>query len=119
VRDTARAILKRYGYRLACVRNGREALALLARHAHRFGLVLLDLTMPEMDGAEAAPIIRKRWPHLRVLLSSGYNEEEARRLAGTDCVDGFVKKPYRAATLAEQVQRLLAPVAHESKGLRS
>ena len=111
VRDTARAILKRYGYRVACVRNGREALALLARHSHRFGLVLLDLTMPEMDGAEAAPIIRARWPHLRVLLTSGHNEEESCRVAGTDCVDGFVKKPYRAATLADQVRRLLAAVA--------
>ena len=111
VRDTAKAILKRYGYRVACVRNGREALALLARHGHRFGLVLLDLTMPEMDGAEAAPIIRKQWPHLRLLLTSGHNEEESLRLAGTGCVDGFVKKPYRAAALAEQVQRLLAAAA--------
>ncbi len=108
VRNAAAAILKRYGYHVACVRNGREALALLGRHGRRFGLVLLDLTMPEMDGADCAPIIRKRWPHLRVLLTSGHNEEEARRLAGTDCVDGFVKKPFRAAALAQHVQRVMA-----------
>ncbi len=111
VRNTAAAILRRYGYRVACVRNGQEALALLARHGRRFGLVLLDLTMPEMDGAETAPIIRKRWPHVRVLLTSGHGEEEARRLAGGDCVDGFVKKPFCAATLAGQVQRLLDAAA--------
>ncbi len=76
-------------------------------------LVLLDLTMPVMNGEEALRQMQMIDPQVRVLLSSGYNEVEAvQRFAGKGLA-GFIQKPYAAAALAQKVKEVLArrPVA--------
>jgi CheY-like chemotaxis protein len=58
--------------------HGQAALALLAHHHATVALVLIDLTMPQMSGAEAYPHIRHHYPDLPVILMSSYPAEEAR-----------------------------------------
>ena len=106
VRDLARAALERAGFDVAVAEHGAEALEIIRRDPEDFGLVLLDLTMPVMDGEETFRAIRKIRPGVRVLLSSGYNEQEATaRFAGRG-LTGFLQKPYPAMELVNKVRDL-------------
>ena len=77
VRNTARAMLERYGYSVLLAHDGQEAVDLYRAAPDRIAVVLLDLTMPVMGGAEAFRQLRLIRPNVRVILSSGYNEVEA------------------------------------------
>ena len=67
------------------------------------GAVLLDLTMPRMDGVEAFREMRLRRPEVPVLLMSGYNEQDAiQRFTGKGLA-GFVRKPFETKSLAEKI----------------
>ena len=106
VLTVAKRMLERFGLSVLCARDGREALELLAQH-EGVSVVLLDLTMPHMDGIEAFREIRQLRPGLPVILSSGYNEKEATsRFSGTG-LDGFIQKPYEVRTLAEILRGVL------------
>ena len=108
VRSTARNTLQRCGYRTLEARDGREALDVFRQFAHEIRLVLLDLTMPYMNGEEVLRELRIILPDVRVLLSSGFNEVEAiRRFTGKGLA-GFLQKPYTAALLAGTVKRVIS-----------
>lgn len=109
VRSIARAALEEQGFRVLLAADGRAAIELLRAHEREVELVILDLLMPELDGEEALREMRAIRPELRVIVSSGYGEETARRggLARERLV-GFLHKPYAVATLVETVTRALA-----------
>jgi PAS domain S-box-containing protein len=107
VRITAKHTLERYGYRTVLANDGVEALEAYSSQGRQIGLVLLDLTMPIMNGEETLRHLQKVNPKVKVLLSSGYNEVEAvQRFAGKGLA-GFIQKPYTAAGLAEKVKEAL------------
>ena len=71
-------------------------------------LVLLDLTMPNMDGEETFREIRRINQDARVLLMSGFNEQEAiNRFAGKGLA-GFIQKPFKADSLRAKIQEALS-----------
>jgi len=79
--------------------NGREAIKLFREHGEEIRCVLLDLTMPHMDGEEAFREMRRLNPEVRVIMSSGYNEQDVvERFAGKDLAC-FIQKPYRLSNL--------------------
>jgi CheY-like chemotaxis protein len=78
VRSMASTVLRSEGYEVLEANNGRDALDVLARAATLPTLVLLDLTMPVMGGADLVPILNHDYPGLRVIVTSGYSEEDAR-----------------------------------------
>jgi PAS domain S-box-containing protein len=107
VRVTARHTLERYGYRTMLANDGVEALEAFRTLPGQISLVLLDLTMPVMNGEETLRHLQTLDPQVKVLLSSGYNEVEAvQRFAGKGLA-GFIQKPYTAAGLAEKVKEVL------------
>jgi two-component system cell cycle sensor histidine kinase/response regulator CckA len=109
VRDTARNTLERYGYRTILARDGREAIELFRGVPDEIALVLLDLTMPYMNGEEVLRELQSIRPPVRVLLSSGFNEVEAvRRFTGKGLA-GFIQKPYTSMALAEKIKQVLQP----------
>jgi two-component system cell cycle sensor histidine kinase/response regulator CckA len=101
VRDVLVGLLGALGYQVDCAASGEEALE---RCDERYDLVLLDVTMPGMGGRAALRALRERWPRLPVLLTSGYDENEALRSLGADGPDGFLQKPFTARVLAAQVE---------------
>jgi two-component system cell cycle sensor histidine kinase/response regulator CckA len=107
VRELASVALRGSGYEVLKAKDGKEALEALASAARPPSLVLLDLTMPEMDAEELVPVLNQKYPDLRIILTSGYPEEEARRGLPRGAVTGFLQKPYSAATLTEKVEETL------------
>jgi signal transduction histidine kinase/ActR/RegA family two-component response regulator len=99
VREVAQEILEAAGYAVLTARHGREALQVYDEHPGEIVSVLLDVTMPHLDGVETLRELRQRAPGLRVVLTSGYSPEEiAERCADLGPVS-FVAKPYRMAPL--------------------
>jgi CheY-like chemotaxis protein len=108
VRMVAAKILKSAGCEIVTARDGLEALEIFRRSEEPFDLVLMDLTMPRMDGEEAFRGLRKIDAGIRVILMSGFSEQETLgRFAGQGVV-GFVPKPFTADILIGKVKELLA-----------
>jgi CheY-like chemotaxis protein len=107
VRQTARHTLERYGYKTLTAKDGASAVDVYRRQPDDIGLVLLDLTMPVMNGEEALRHMQLINPRVRVLLTSGYNEVEAVQRFSGKGLAGFIQKPYTAAALAEKVKEVL------------
>ena len=107
VRSMACTALRSEGYEVLEANNGRDALDVLARAATLPTFVLLDLTMPVIGGAKLVPILNREYPGLRVIVTSGYSEEDARRDLPPGAVADFLQKPYTLTTLSEKVGRIL------------
>jgi PAS domain S-box-containing protein len=82
------------GYPVMTAASGREALAVFGERHAQIGCVLLDLTMPEMDGLETLRALRALDPKARIVLSSGYSEQSVRRRMSGDGPTGFLQKPF-------------------------
>jgi len=99
-------MLELSGFTVLLAADGAEAVALY-RERPGIDLVLLDLTMPAMDGEETFRELRRLDPGVRVILTSGYSEQDAAdRFAGTGLA-GFIQKPYRPQDLIETVRAAL------------
>lgn len=108
VRALALHLLQRKGYRVLEAGNGPQAVEIWKRNAETIDLLLTDMLMPGgIMGMELAQKLRKENPSLKVILSSGYQEEisseETAHLEG--CF--FLQKPYPPSRLAQCVRRCL------------
>jgi PAS domain S-box-containing protein len=102
-------LLNRLGFDTLQARDGLEALDLAQRHRDELRLILMDLTMPRMDGEEAYRELRQRGLGVPVILSSGYHEREALQRFRGQGLAGFLQKPYRYQALVRMVQAALVP----------
>lgn len=98
VRHVAELLLKQMGYTVLTASNGEEAVSLFTEHADEIRVVLLDLMMPVMDGAEALAAIRNR-SAVPVILCSGYTPEAVPEELTADATTGFLQKPYARGDL--------------------
>ncbi len=107
VRSVARLVLERHGFAVMMATDGKEAVDAYRLQPDTIDLVILDMTMPRMGGEEAFRELRKINPDLRILLSSGYNEQETvHRFTGRSHA-GFIQKPYTPTDLIERVRSIL------------
>ncbi|MGK7870931.1 PAS domain S-box protein [Falsiroseomonas sp. E2-1-a20] len=97
VGDFARQLLEDLGYDTTWAYNADAALRILERDAIRFDVVFSDVVMPGMSGIELGQEIRRRWPNLRVILTSGYSHVIAE--GGTQGFD-LLQKPYSVEGLS-------------------
>jgi CheY-like chemotaxis protein len=106
-RSVNRWMLEKAGCQVLSTRDGKAAVQLLRGAPQAVDAVVLDLTMPRMDGIETLRELRSIRGEIPVLLSSGRSRAElAPELAGSRSV-GFLQKPYEASRLIEELQRLL------------
>jgi signal transduction histidine kinase/CheY-like chemotaxis protein len=107
IRALARRILERAGFTVLLASDGREAIEIFRREHARVRMVLLDLTMPHLDGEACYRELRQVDPAVKVVMSSGYNEQDVvNRFAGKGLA-GFVQKPYTASELITMVRQCL------------
>lgn len=96
----SRRMLERLGHRVIAVSSGAEAWALFSAGAERIGSVLLDLSMPNMDGWEVLAALRRLRPDAYVVVVSGYDLAEIKQERREVVPDGWLQKPFQANALA-------------------
>jgi two-component system, cell cycle sensor histidine kinase and response regulator CckA len=107
VRGVAARILGSYGFDVILANDGREGVARFSERRGEIVAILMDLTMPQMDGVEAFREIRSLDQQVPVLLMSGYNEQDAvMRFAGKGLA-GFLQKPFTVEMLRERLMSVL------------
>jgi signal transduction histidine kinase len=118
VRKLVCMTLVRRGYKVLEAKDGRDALRVLADSASPPSLILVDLAMPVMGGDELVPILEKEYPGLKILITSGYPEEEARNKGfRSGSATGFLQKPYSVEKLAQKIAEILGVDAPQNNRL--
>jgi CheY-like chemotaxis protein len=108
VRNVTARILREFGLTALLAADGRTGLEMFRRHASEISCVLLDLTMPNPSGEEVFREIRRTKRSVRVILMSGYNEQDAtNRFAGKGLA-GFLQKPFTPKDLRKKLEAALA-----------
>ena len=105
VRRTARASLEHFGYTVFEASDGRDGADLFSRLHDRLSVVLLDLTMPGMDGHDVWSYIRRVRPDMQIVVSSGFEESDAMQRFAGDRGLLFIKKPYTASMLIRTIRQ--------------
>ncbi|RLA16146.1 MAG: hypothetical protein DRQ60_01340 [Gammaproteobacteria bacterium] len=105
VQEVAQQFLLASGFEVLLASDGLEGVELFQQHAEELSVVLLDMTMPRMDGAEAFREMRQINDTIPVILSSGYNEQEATNQFVGRGLAGFIQKPYQMAEFLAAVQQ--------------
>ncbi len=109
----ARRVLAEEGYRVITARNGLQALEIYRKLKDEISLVILDFTMPVMDGAEVFAELQQLKPKVAVVLSSGFAEQDKLRTMLARGLRGFIPKPYTQDKLLSQVRQTLDALRFE------
>lgn len=110
LREALKETLEISGWQVACVGDGLDAVAWL--ESRQAGLVISDVKMARMDGRALLDQIKRRWPHLPVLLMTAYGTiEQAVEVIRAGACD-YLVKPFEAGVLVDQVKRYLALATH-------
>ncbi len=108
VREYATMLLEELGFDVITAENGLEGIQQFRQYQHEITLVLMDMTMPKMDGKACFSALRGIQPDVKVILSSGYNEQDAtNRFAGKGLA-GFIQKPYEPEIMIKKLQEILS-----------
>ncbi|MDX8405644.1 MAG: response regulator [Mariprofundus sp.] len=107
IRMIATEMLHDIGFKTSTAANGEEAVELFRQEYQDITAVLLDMTMPKMDGKTAFREMRRIQPDVKVILSSGYNEQDATSQFAGKGLAGFIQKPYSIELLRQKLQSLL------------
>lgn len=107
VRETVRDILESSGIFVIDAESGRAGIEHFTRHHDEIDVVLIDMQMPFMNGAETLQALRKIKPNARVILSSGYSEHDPIRLVLQGENTLFLPKPYDSESLLRKVHQLI------------
>lgn len=107
IRHALSRVLRGHGYRVLEADNGGEALRLATQESGPIALLLTDLMMPGIGGKELAERLHRARPETRVILMSGYTDDEALRTELGDARRRFLQKPFTASQVVEAVRDLL------------
>jgi len=107
VRLMASAMMEKLGFTVLSAIDGVEGVKIFRKHADEIAFVLLDLTMPRMDGVETFTEMRRVNPDVRIILSSGYSKEDSVERFAEIPFSGFIKKPYRFEDLMGKVRTIM------------
>ncbi len=105
LRASISAMLEHLGFEVDVAVDGQEAVERFRPGC--YALVLMDLTMPRLDGKEAFRRMKEADPAVRVILSSGYNEQDAIQQFLGRGLAGFIQKPYQLKVLVEALEKAL------------
>jgi CheY-like chemotaxis protein len=108
VRALTSQVLQRNGYKVLEARHGLEALQVCGQQKEPVRLVVTDMIMPEMNGAQLAAHMRGRWPKLPVLFLSGYTDRALLHNGLLDPNRNFLQKPFTPHDLTTKVHEMLS-----------
>jgi len=112
VRGIGGEMLRELGFEVVTANDGRDALEIF-RERSDISFVILDLTMPHMDGEQCFREMRRLKPDVKVIMSSGYNEQEVTQKFVGKGLAGFIQKPYKLSVLKEAIIKVDRPYDHK------
>ena len=95
------------GFNAITASDGIEAVAKFRENADEIAVVLMDLTMPNMDGITAMGEIFSIRPDVKVILASGFNKEELGERIASQAPSGFIRKPYSMKLLEAELRKVM------------
>jgi len=110
VRSFARELLESRGYQVLEAKGGHEALEVGGRYKKRIHLLLTDVVMPQMSGAELVKHLAPLHPETKVLYMSGYGDHAVVQHGLLDASTVFLRKPFTADVLARKLREVLDSV---------
>ncbi len=106
VRDLIVSILQPYSCIIDTAKDGIEGIASMRKQTDAIDVVLLDMVMPKLGGAETFKVIRKLSPKLPILLMSGYQKDIQTETVLSDPFCDFIQKPFNNAVLISKINNL-------------
>jgi len=107
LRELGKEFLDRLGFDAITARDGVEAVEMFQAHRDKLVCILLDLTMPRMDGMEAFQELRRLGCQIPVIIVSGFAEKDVAEKMAEQGLAGFIQKPYSRATLVARLAEVL------------
>lgn len=107
VRNVAARMLESFGFTVLTARDGREGVNVFCHHVREIRAVLLDMTMPNLNGEETLREIRQIRQDALVILMSGYSEQDATTRFIGKRLSGFIQKPFRMDDLRAKLRHVL------------
>ncbi|HJV64306.1 MAG TPA: PAS domain S-box protein [Geomonas sp.] len=107
VRSLGAEYARHFGFEPVEACNGVEAIEIYKQQGERIGVVVLDLTMPVMDGVATFVELKKLDSEVRVLLTSGYSEQAIEDRFPGEKPDGFLRKPFQAKEFGQKLRQAL------------
>jgi CheY-like chemotaxis protein len=114
----AQRVLTDEGYRIVTAKDGFQAIDIYRKLRDQIALIILDFTMPVMDGADVFEELLQINPKAPVVLSSGFAEQERLRSMLARGMRGFIPKPYTQQKLLTQIRSVLDTLNAERSGER-
>ncbi len=107
VREVARRILERHGYQVLVAESPHDALLLAQSRSEPIHLLVTDVVMPRLSGAELAQQLSVGRPTLKVLYVSGYTDGSIESRGVLEAGASFLQKPFTSESLASKVRSIL------------
>ncbi len=98
-------ILDFFAYKATGAQDGEEALKILGNES--FDMVITDLKMPKMGGMDLLRTIKDKFPHLPVVVITGFGTDSSKSDAFAAQADGFLSKPFKADQIRELLKKHL------------
>jgi CheY-like chemotaxis protein len=102
----AQSIFKNIGYEIEIAKNGAEAVEMMQKH--KFDVIFMDLLMPEMDGYQAAELIREAGYTLPIVAMSADETDETRKAAFEAGMNDYLMKPARVESIKKLLIKLFS-----------
>ena len=104
VLEVGKAILERLGHDVLVAESGEEALDQFAEHKNSIGCVVLDLTMPGIDGKAAFHTLRELDQRVPIIIASGLSVDQVLCQFDETPPTSIIQKPYQIADLSRKIQ---------------
>ena len=107
VTKVAEDLLRLLGYKVLIAGSGKEAIKIYAENGSQIDIVVLDMIMPDLSGAETYNKLKDMNPEIKALLSSGYSiNARATEILDRGC-NGFIQKPFNIKELSRKLREIL------------
>lgn len=107
IRNAAQAVLTHLGFEVQVAADGMRGLEKILRQEINYRVILLDLTMPHLDGHEVYKLVRESMPQLPIIVMSGYSSQKAVELMKDGGPTTFIQKPFSVNAIKEKLMALL------------
>lgn len=108
VLKVGKMMLNRFGFEVETARDGRDAIDLIQQNPSKYSAIILDMTMPRLDGPGVISELNRLQIKVPVILSSGYNSTEIAGRFSDGTVSAFIQKPYQLNSLRDTIRKVLA-----------